>query len=44
VRLPNNTVIELTRLSDGTTLTTNVPIGAGATATRRTSWRELITE
>lgn len=44
VRLPNNTVVELTRLSDGTTVTSNVPIGGGATATRRTSWRELITE
>ncbi len=42
VRLPNNTVVQLTRLSDGTTMTTNVPIGAGAAATRRISWRELI--
>lgn len=44
VRLPNNTVVELTRLSDGTTVTSKVPIGGGVTATRRTSWRELITE
>jgi type IV pilus assembly protein PilY1 len=44
VRLPNNTVVELTRLSDGTTITSNVPIGGGAGATRRTSWRELIKE
>ena len=44
VRLPNNTVVELTRLSDGTTVTSNVPIGGGVTATRRTSWRELISE
>ena len=42
VRLPNNTVVQLTRLSDGTTLTTNVPIGLGAGPTRRVSWRELI--
>lgn len=44
VRLPNNTVVELTRMSDGTTVTSNVPIGGGVTATRRTSWRELISE
>lgn len=44
VRLPNNTVVELTRTSDGVTITSNVPIGAGASTTRRTSWRELITE
>lgn len=44
VRLPNNTVVELTRLSDGTTVTSKVPIGGGVTATRRTSWRELISE
>lgn len=42
VRLPNNTVVQLTRLSDGTTMTTNVPIGAGVGPTRRVSWRELI--
>jgi len=42
VRLPNNTVVQLTRMSDGTTVTTNVPIGGGASATRRVSWRELI--
>ena len=42
VRLPNNTVVQLTRLSDGTTMTTNVPIGSGAGPTRRISWRELI--
>jgi len=44
VRLPNNTVVQLTRMSDGTTLTTNVPIGASASNTRRISWRELITD
>jgi type IV pilus assembly protein PilY1 len=42
VRLPNNTVVQLTRLSDGTTMTTNVPIGAGVAPVRRVSWRELI--
>jgi type IV pilus assembly protein PilY1 len=42
VRLPNNTVVQLTRLSDGTTMTTNVPIGSGVGSTRRVSWRELI--
>ena len=42
VRLPNNTVVQLTRLSDGTTMTTNVPIGAGSGGVRRISWRELI--
>lgn len=41
VRLPNNTIVELTRLSDGTTLTSDVPIGASGLPTRRTSWREL---
>ena len=41
VRLPNNTIVELTRLSDGTTVTSNVPIGASGLPTRRTSWREL---
>ena len=42
VRLPNNTVVQLTRLADGTTMTTNVPIGSGVGPTRRISWRELI--
>jgi len=44
VRLPNNTIVELTRLSDGTTVTSNVPIGSGAATTRRVSWRELVNE
>jgi len=44
VRLPNNTVVQLVRLSDGTTLTTSVPIGSGAAGTRHTSWRELISQ
>ncbi len=41
VRLPNNTIIELTRLSNGTTVSSNVPIGNAATATRRVGWHEL---
>ena len=44
VRLPNNTIVELTRLSDGTTVTSNVPIGAGSGTTRRVSWRELVND
>lgn len=44
VRLPNNTIVQLTRLSTGTTVTSNVPIGAGAATTKRVSWRELISE
>ena len=44
VGLPNNTIVELTRLSDGTTVTSNVPIGSGAATTRRVSWRELVNE
>jgi hypothetical protein len=31
-------------MSDGTTLTTNVPIGGAASNLRRVSWRELITD
>ena len=41
VRLPSNAIVELTRLSDGTTLTSDVPIGPGVAPTRRVSWREL---
>ena len=44
VRLPNNTIVELTQLSDGTTVTSNVPIGAGGIVTRRVSWRELVND
>ena len=44
VRLPSNAIVELTRMSDGTTLTSDVPIGPGVTATRRVSWRELTNE
>lgn len=42
VHLPNNTIIELTRLSDGTTVSSNVPIGNAAANTRRVSWREIV--
>ncbi|MBI3901546.1 MAG: hypothetical protein HY306_01155 [Nitrosomonadales bacterium] len=42
VRLPNNTVIELTRLSGGETASSDVPIGGAGLPTRRTSWRELL--
>jgi type IV pilus assembly protein PilY1 len=44
VQLPNNTVKALTRLSDGTTKVTNIPIGNPGAETRRVSWRELVTE
>ncbi|MFM9968984.1 MAG: PilC/PilY family type IV pilus protein [Burkholderiales bacterium] len=44
VRLPNNTIVQLTRLSTGTTVTSNVPIGSGGSSTKRVSWRELISE
>jgi len=44
VRLPNNSVVDLTRLSDGTTVVSQPPIGNGSSTTRRTSWRELISE
>ncbi|RZI43158.1 hypothetical protein EGT07_09945 [Herbaspirillum sp. HC18] len=40
-RLPNNKVIGLIRLSDGSTITSNVPIGNSANTVRRVSWREL---
>jgi type IV pilus assembly protein PilY1 len=41
VRLPNNTIVELTRTSDGSTVTSDVPIGTGVAPSRRISWREL---
>jgi type IV pilus assembly protein PilY1 len=43
VRLSNGKVIAITNLSDGTTVTSSAPIGASSTASRRVSWRELIT-
>ena len=42
VRLPNNTIVSLTRLSDGTTVTSQVPIGGNPGGTRRITWRELV--
>ena len=42
VRLPNNTVVALTRLSDGTTVTNQVPIAGSGEPARRVSWRELV--
>ena len=43
-RLPNNNVVSIVRLSDGSTVVPNVPIGTAASATRRVSWRELTIE
>ena len=40
-RLPNNKVLGIVRLSDGTTVVPSVPIGSAASKTRRFSWREL---
>ncbi len=44
VRLPNGTVVELIRLSDGTTVTRNLPINAPSAGTRRVSYHQLIDE
>lgn len=44
VRLPNNRIVALTRMSDGDTKSFLVPIGNAATAARRVSWRELVTD
>lgn len=44
VRLPNNTVVSLTKLSDTTTATTNIPIPQNPGGTRRVSWRELVND
>jgi len=43
VRLPNNKVISLTRLSDGTTVSLPIPIGTSGTSGRRINWREINT-
>jgi len=43
-RLPNNKVVDIIRLSDGSTIVSNVPIGNAASSTRRVSWREIIAE
>ena len=44
VKLPNNTIVGLTRLGDGTTLTTKPPIGNSGQGVRRISWRELTSD
>lgn len=41
VHLPSNAIVQLTRMSDGSTVTSNVPIGDSAGSTRRISWRQL---
>ncbi len=41
VSLPTGAIVELTRTSEGSTVTSNVAIGSGGSGTRRTSWREL---
>jgi type IV pilus assembly protein PilY1 len=40
-KLPNNKVIGIIRLSDGTTVTTDVPLSQSGDA-KRVSWRELV--
>ncbi|MGD9786402.1 MAG: pilus assembly protein [Sulfuricellaceae bacterium] len=44
VRLPNNSVVSLTKLSDTTVDVGKVPIGAGGNTVRRVLWRELFNE
>jgi type IV pilus assembly protein PilY1 len=44
VRLPNNSVVSLTKLSDTKVEVGNVPIGAGGSTVRRVLWRELFNE
>lgn len=41
VKLPNNRVISLTRMSNDSTVSKTVPTDPGAGATRRLSWRDL---
>ncbi len=43
VRLPNGKVVAIVNLSNGTTVTIEVPIGSNSQKTRRVSWRELVT-
>jgi type IV pilus assembly protein PilY1 len=40
--LPNNIITAITGMSNGTILTTNIPIGQSPTSIRRISWHELI--
>ncbi|AXQ28958.1 hypothetical protein D0B54_09780 [Solimonas sp. K1W22B-7] len=44
IRLPNNKVLSLIRLSDGTTVVAPTPVEGLAGNTRRLSWRELRTQ
>ncbi len=44
IRLPNNKVLSLVRLSDGTTVVAPTPVEGLAANTRRLSWRELRTQ
>jgi type IV pilus assembly protein PilY1 len=41
VKLPNNKVISITRLSDNRTVSTEVPVQGPSGPTRRLSWRDL---
>lgn len=42
VRLPNGSIISITRGSGGSTTTKAIPISTGSTTLRRINWRELI--
>lgn len=44
VKLPNNKVINITRLANDTTVTQEVPISTKPGPTRRLSWRDLVRE
>ena len=43
VRLPNGKVVAIINLSNGSTVTKEIPVSATNQGTRRLSWRELIT-
>jgi type IV pilus assembly protein PilY1 len=42
IKLPNNRVISISRLSDNRTVSTPTPVEPAPSATRRLSWRDLI--
>ncbi|MCV2359495.1 hypothetical protein LNV08_10960 [Paucibacter sp. TC2R-5] len=42
IKLPNNKVISVSRLSDNRTVSTPAPVSPSTSATRRLSWRDLI--
>lgn len=44
VKLPNNKVLSLVRLSDGTTVVAPTPVASVSGTTRRLSWRQLATQ